>query len=205
MFHVLVKFKGNPVPELFGTMHTSHAARLATMTDVEWASPTISNGAALGEPEDTMFPGEKRIPPHRPPAAADLPLPERTVTIGTLIELARALTGPAEDGADGEYVRGLTELIGDAAGLPAEERDDVLTALGLLPAETRDLADLAAKTLTTEDLDDAVHDAASAAASTANNTGIAAQVRFLAAHLGGHATEKLIRDAKPRGNPRSVT
>lgn len=47
MFYVLVKFAGNPVPELFGTSHISHAARLATMDGVEWASPTIANGAAL--------------------------------------------------------------------------------------------------------------------------------------------------------------
>jgi len=47
MFYVLVKFKGNPHPELYGTTHISHASRLATMDGVEWASPTISNGNAL--------------------------------------------------------------------------------------------------------------------------------------------------------------
>lgn len=53
MFYVLVKFTGNPVPELFGTTHTSHAARLATMDDVEWVSPTIAGGDALEHATNT--------------------------------------------------------------------------------------------------------------------------------------------------------
>ncbi len=47
MFYVLVKFRNQPAPVLFGTSHVSHASRLASMTDVEWVSPTIANGVAI--------------------------------------------------------------------------------------------------------------------------------------------------------------
>ena len=46
MFYALVTFKSNPVPQLFGVTHISHAARLATMADEEWVSPAIANGSA---------------------------------------------------------------------------------------------------------------------------------------------------------------
>lgn len=50
MFSVLVKFKGNPVPVLFGTTHVSHAKDLATMDGVEWASPTITGSGYVTDP-----------------------------------------------------------------------------------------------------------------------------------------------------------
>lgn len=59
MFYVLVKFFGQDAPVLFGTTHISHASKLATMTDVEWVSPTIANGAALARP--TPFGGAYRV------------------------------------------------------------------------------------------------------------------------------------------------
>jgi hypothetical protein len=53
VFYVLVKFRGNPEPVLFGTTHISQAARLATMDGAEWASPSIGNGNALEHPTAT--------------------------------------------------------------------------------------------------------------------------------------------------------
>jgi hypothetical protein len=47
VFFVLVKFRGNPVPVVFGTTHISHAAQLATMDNAEWASPSIGAGDAM--------------------------------------------------------------------------------------------------------------------------------------------------------------
>ncbi len=47
MFYVLVKFRSQPAPVLFGTSHVSHASKLASMADVEWVSPTIANGTAI--------------------------------------------------------------------------------------------------------------------------------------------------------------
>lgn len=72
MFYVLVKFHGHPAPELFATSHVSHAARLATMDDVEWVSPTIGGGSALaytaatGGGHDTSTLGEHRIKGYKP-------------------------------------------------------------------------------------------------------------------------------------------
>lgn len=48
MFYVLVKFSTMPEPVMIGTTHVSHASRLVTMSDVEWVSPTISGGGAIG-------------------------------------------------------------------------------------------------------------------------------------------------------------
>jgi hypothetical protein len=42
MFFVLVKFKGEPIPRLFGTTHMSDCYVLATMDGVEWVSHTIT-------------------------------------------------------------------------------------------------------------------------------------------------------------------
>jgi len=50
MFYVLVKFKDQPTPAVFGTTHVYHASHLATMEGVEWVSPNIANGQALIEP-----------------------------------------------------------------------------------------------------------------------------------------------------------
>jgi hypothetical protein len=47
MFYVLVKFKSYPEPIMMGTKSLQSTPMLATMDDVEWVSPSISNGNAL--------------------------------------------------------------------------------------------------------------------------------------------------------------
>lgn len=59
MYYVLVKFRSNAIPELFGTTRPEHASELATMTDVEWVSPTIVDGNAVGESWTVGVPGIK--------------------------------------------------------------------------------------------------------------------------------------------------
>jgi hypothetical protein len=47
MFYALVKFEGQPDPQVMGTTHISYVSLLATMPGVEWVSPPIANGNAL--------------------------------------------------------------------------------------------------------------------------------------------------------------
>ena len=50
------------------------------------------------------------------------------------------------------------------------------------------------------DLDEYVHDLASAAASSINNSGLPGQIAYLAREAGPAATERMIREAAPAGN-----
>lgn len=69
MFFVLVKFKGQPEPRLFGTTHLDDCYALATMRNVEWASHSITgNGATLPRREyvGRFLLGEDKIIPILP-------------------------------------------------------------------------------------------------------------------------------------------
>lgn len=73
MFYVLVKFTDQKTPVLLGTSGMDHASRLATMTGVEWVSPTISgNGDATSFVTGSggHFDGN-RIVAYKPPFNAD--------------------------------------------------------------------------------------------------------------------------------------
>jgi hypothetical protein len=58
MFYVLVKFDNHPEPVIMSAMDARHAAWLATMNGVEWATPPISNGNVLAW--ETPLGGEVR-------------------------------------------------------------------------------------------------------------------------------------------------
>jgi hypothetical protein len=107
----------------------------------------------------------------------------------------REFWNPAKEWSGADLCDDIQNVLNQYGLVPAEEQECTPPATASAPSSAAELAAWAqSQGLAAEDLDDEIHDQASAVASDTNNRGLAAQIEFLVQHVGIESTRELLSE-----------